>query len=98
MPDNLRIIDVERIVVDVPFTPRCQEWNAQEIGQWRIVEVIRVTTDAPGLVGYGSSGPAFRRRPTNRYRSIRVDSTGATGYLYLVEMLAARREPSVAGT
>jgi L-alanine-DL-glutamate epimerase-like enolase superfamily enzyme len=52
---NLRITDVERIVVDVPFTPRCQEWNAREIGQWRISEVIRLTTDAPGLVGYGET-------------------------------------------
>jgi L-alanine-DL-glutamate epimerase-like enolase superfamily enzyme len=51
----MRIIDVERIVVDVPFTPRCQEWNAREIWQWRIVEVIRVTADAPGLVGYGET-------------------------------------------
>jgi L-alanine-DL-glutamate epimerase-like enolase superfamily enzyme len=55
MPASLRIKDVERIVVDVPFTPRCQEWNAREIGQWRIVEVIRVTTDAPDLVGYGET-------------------------------------------
>src|SRR5439155_6998754 len=56
---NVRIKDVERIVVDVPFTPRCQEWNAREIGQWRIVEVIRVTTDAPGLVGYGETLPHY---------------------------------------
>ena len=44
MTSGLQIKDVERIVVDVPFTPRCQQWNAREIGQWRIVEVIRVTT------------------------------------------------------
>jgi L-alanine-DL-glutamate epimerase-like enolase superfamily enzyme len=59
MPANLRITDIERITVDVPFTPRCQEWNAREIGQWRIVEVIRVTTDAPGLVGYGETLPHY---------------------------------------
>ncbi len=50
-----RIRDVERIVVDVPFTPRCQEWNAREVWQWRISEVIRVTTDVPELVGYGET-------------------------------------------
>jgi L-alanine-DL-glutamate epimerase-like enolase superfamily enzyme len=55
MSTGLRIKDVERITVDVPFTPRCQEWNAREIWQWRIVEVIRVTTDAPDLVGYGET-------------------------------------------
>ena len=55
MPANLRITDVERIVVDVPFTPRCQEWNAREVWQWRISEIIRITTDAPGIVGYGET-------------------------------------------
>jgi L-alanine-DL-glutamate epimerase-like enolase superfamily enzyme len=55
MLDKLRIRDVERIVVDVPFTPRCQEWNAREVWQWGISEVIRVTTDAHDIVGYGET-------------------------------------------
>ncbi|MBX0330616.1 hypothetical protein K2Z83_23440 [Oscillochloris sp. ZM17-4] len=55
MAASLRIRDVERIVVDVPFTARCQEWNAREVWQWRISEVIRVTTDAPDMVGYGET-------------------------------------------
>jgi hypothetical protein len=33
MLDKLRIRDIERIVVDVPFTPRCHEWNAREVWQ-----------------------------------------------------------------
>ena len=52
---RMRIVDVERIVVDVPFTPRCQQWNAREVWQWRISEIIRVTTDAPDIVGYGET-------------------------------------------
>src|SRR5581483_7959847 len=55
MTAKLRIRDVERIVVDVPFTPRCQEWNAREVWQWRISEIIRITTDTPDLVGYGET-------------------------------------------
>ena len=55
MPAKLRITDVERIVVNVPFTPRCQQWNAREVSQWQVSEVIRVTTDAPDLVGYGET-------------------------------------------
>ena len=51
----LRIKNVERIPLDAPFTPRCQEWNAREVWQWRISEVVRVTTDAPDLVGYGET-------------------------------------------
>ncbi len=54
MSGKLRITEVERIVVDVPFTPRCQPWNALLVGQWRVVEVIRVTTDA-GIAGYGET-------------------------------------------
>ncbi|MDZ4718593.1 MAG: mandelate racemase/muconate lactonizing enzyme family protein [Roseiflexaceae bacterium] len=55
MQTGLRIRDVERIVIDVPFTPRCAEWNAREVWQWRISEVIRITTDVPDLVGYGET-------------------------------------------
>lgn len=58
MPANLRITDIERITVHVPFTPRCQEWNAREIWQWGISEVIRIQSDA-GLVGYGETLPHY---------------------------------------
>jgi L-alanine-DL-glutamate epimerase-like enolase superfamily enzyme len=51
----IKITDVERIVVRVPFTLRCQEWNAREVWQWQISEVIRLTTDVPDLVGYGET-------------------------------------------
>jgi L-alanine-DL-glutamate epimerase-like enolase superfamily enzyme len=52
---KLKIKDVERIVVNVPLTPRCQVWNAREVYHWGISEIIRVTTDAPDLVGYGET-------------------------------------------
>ncbi len=55
MPAFPTIKDIERIVVDVPFTPRCQVWNAREVWQWRISEVIRVTTDDPDVTGYGET-------------------------------------------
>jgi len=59
MGAKLCITDVERIVVKVPFTPRCLEWNAREVWQWQVVEVIRVTTDVPDLVGYGETLPHY---------------------------------------
>jgi L-alanine-DL-glutamate epimerase-like enolase superfamily enzyme len=59
MSAPIRIRDVERIVLDVPFTPRCQEWNAREVWQWSVVEVVRVTTDVPGVVGYGETLPHY---------------------------------------
>lgn len=51
----IKIVDVERIVVDVPFTPRCAKWNALLVWQWRISEVIRIITDVPDIIGYGET-------------------------------------------
>ncbi len=58
MATQLRITDIERIVVNVPLTPRCAEANAREVWQWSISEVIRVSTDA-GIVGYGETLPHY---------------------------------------
>ena len=38
---SIKIKEVERITVHVPFTPRCQIWCAREQYQWDISEVIR---------------------------------------------------------
>lgn len=56
---KLKIVDVERITVHVPFTPRSQFWCAREQYAWDISEVIRITTDEPGLVGYGETMPFY---------------------------------------
>ena len=51
---------VEMGVIAAPGTP--EEFGAfvrREIAQWRIVEVVRVTTDAPGIVGYGETLPHY---------------------------------------
>ena len=58
MKPPLRIADVERITLRVPFTPRVQRWNALLVWQWQIVEIIRVTTD-DGTVGYGETLPHY---------------------------------------
>lgn len=50
----LKVTDVERVVVNVPFTPRCAEWNALLVWDWGVIEVIRLHTDA-GLIGYGET-------------------------------------------
>ncbi len=55
MANKLKITDIERIVVSVPLTPRCQEWNAREVWQWQISEILRVKTDAPDIIGYGET-------------------------------------------
>ncbi len=55
---NLLVTDIERITVRAPMTPRCEEWNAREVWQWCICEIIRLTTDA-GFVGYGETLPHY---------------------------------------
>jgi L-alanine-DL-glutamate epimerase-like enolase superfamily enzyme len=58
MTPALRIKDVERITLRVPFTERVRRWNALLVWQWQIVELIRVTTD-DGSVGYGETLPHY---------------------------------------
>jgi len=50
----MKVVDVERIVVDVPFTPRQQKITAREVYNWAILELCKVTTDA-GHVGWGET-------------------------------------------
>ena len=48
----MKVIDVERIVVDVPFTERQTRITEREVYNWTILELCRVTTDT-GLTGLG---------------------------------------------
>lgn len=50
-----RVTEVERFVVKVPFTPRCLDWNAREVWRWQLIEICRVRTEDPDVVGYGES-------------------------------------------
>ena len=50
----VRVVDVERIIVDVPFTPRQQKITAREVYNWAILELCKVTTDT-GHVGWGET-------------------------------------------
>ena len=50
----LKITDVERILVDVPFTPRQQRITLRTVYNWSILELCKVTTDS-GHVGWGET-------------------------------------------
>ena len=50
----MKIIDVERLVVDVPFTQRQQRIAAREVYNWAILELCKVTADS-GHVGWGET-------------------------------------------
>lgn len=50
----MKVTNVERIVVDVPFTPRQIKISEREVYNWAILELCKVTTDA-GIVGWGET-------------------------------------------
>jgi L-alanine-DL-glutamate epimerase-like enolase superfamily enzyme len=56
---GLRVVDVERCMVQVPFRDRCRPWNEILVGQWGVVEVIRLRTNSADVVGYGETLPGY---------------------------------------
>ena len=50
----MKVTSVERIIVDVPFTPRQQEITRQSVYNWSILELCKVTTDT-GHLGWGET-------------------------------------------
>jgi L-alanine-DL-glutamate epimerase-like enolase superfamily enzyme len=77
---KLIVTDIERITVRAPMTPRCEEWNAREVWQWCICEIVRVTTDA-GLVGYGETLPHYTWGRVSDEAVARVKGQNAADFL-----------------
>jgi len=50
----MKVTDIERIIVDVPFTVRQQKITEREVHNWSILELCKVTTDT-GHVGWGET-------------------------------------------
>ena len=50
----MKIVDVERILVDVPFTPHQQKITLRSVYNWSILELCKVTADT-GHVGWGET-------------------------------------------
>ena len=50
-----KIVDVERIPLNVPFREQCRPWNQILVDPFRLIEVVRITTDDPDIVGYGET-------------------------------------------
>lgn len=77
---KLIVTDIERITVRAPMTPRCEEWNAREVWQWCICEIIRLTTDA-GIVGYGETLPHYTWGRVSDEAIARVKGKNAADFL-----------------
>ena len=53
----MKVTNVERVLVDVPFTPRQQQITTQSVStvyNWSILELCKVTTDT-GHIGWGET-------------------------------------------
>jgi L-alanine-DL-glutamate epimerase-like enolase superfamily enzyme len=50
----MKVVDVERIVVHVPFTERQLQITAREVYSWAVLELCKVTSDS-GHVGWGET-------------------------------------------
>ncbi len=50
----MKVVDVTRIIVDVPFTERQARITEREVYNWSIIELCKATTDT-GLVGWGET-------------------------------------------
>lgn len=50
----MKVVSVERIIVDVPFTPRQQKITQRTVYNWSILELCKVTTGS-GHVGWGET-------------------------------------------
>ena len=79
-PAKLIVTDIERITVRAPMTPRCEEWNAREVWQWCICEIVRLTTDA-GIVGYGETLPHYTWGRVTDEAVARVKGANAADFL-----------------
>jgi L-alanine-DL-glutamate epimerase-like enolase superfamily enzyme len=54
----MRVTEIERLLVDVPFHEIPERNMARHLAGWHIAEVCRVVTDT-GLVGYGETLPNY---------------------------------------
>ena len=50
----MKVVDIERIVVEVPFTPLQRRITQRTVYNWQILELCRVETNT-GHVGWGET-------------------------------------------
>ncbi len=105
MTAPLKVTNVERFTLEVPFRPRVRPWNDLLVWRWRIVEVTRVETDA-GLVGYGETLPYYtwgrvtdeavaRIRGRNAFAFLADDGLGAGLQMALYDVVGQALEVPV---
>jgi len=59
MKTELKVTGAERITLHVPFRPRIADWNELLVHQWQVVELIRLTTEDPEIIGWGETLPYY---------------------------------------
>ena len=61
----MKVTNVERIIVDVPFTPRQQQITRQSVYNWSILELCKVS-HRHGPRGLGRDRHSLHLRPGDR--------------------------------
>jgi L-alanine-DL-glutamate epimerase-like enolase superfamily enzyme len=52
---ELSVKNIERTVIQVPIREQTRDWVELLVGQWAVVEICKVTSNVPGIVGYGET-------------------------------------------
>lgn len=78
----LRVTEVERIRLRVPFTEATRPWNELLAGEWRTIEVCRVSTTADDVVGWGETLPSYTWQPVSDAAVARVTGANPIEHLW----------------
>lgn len=78
----LLVTGVERTVVRIPFRERVRPWNEILVGQWGVVEILRVRTNSADIVGYGETMLHYTWKTVSDEAIAKVVGTNPADHLF----------------
>lgn len=55
IPQTLKIVDVRRTMIHLPFREQVKPWNDLLVASWGLIEILEVHTNARGVTGVGET-------------------------------------------
>ncbi|GAA1604288.1 hypothetical protein GCM10009804_70780 [Kribbella hippodromi] len=77
---KLKVAKVDRVMVNVPFRDRVRPWNELLVGQFGVVEIVRVESTT-GHVGYGETLIHYTWQTVSEQAVVRTVGADAVGLL-----------------
>ena len=77
----MKVVDIERIVVEVPFTPRQRRITQRTVYNWQILELCRVETNT-GHVGWGETLVHYTHRRVSDHNVQRVLGRSPAAHMF----------------